>query len=168
MRPFIPVVTCTRTGHGEYEHCVFTDADDLLSSQAATCHLGLQGIDAHTCTHGRDTFAWRSQASHQITSHSRKRLYTVISRRLCSDAALSCSSGSQCCSVSVLQPNVICENMVPRLHSFQPPPHGRGCRFVRRLSVFCVFVVSSGGFDKKPNGLQTRKRKHHFKSFVLF
>lgn len=54
---------------------------------------GLQGIDAHTCTHGRDTFAWRSHTSHQITSHSSKRLYTVISRRLCSDTALSCSNG---------------------------------------------------------------------------
>lgn len=129
---------------------------------------GLQGIDAHTCTHGRDTFAWRSHTSHQITSHRRKRLYTAISRRLCPDTALSCSSGSQCCSVSVRQPNVICENMVPRLHSFQPPPRGHGCCFVRSVSVFLRvhgviwwFMINS----------QMRKRAKEntiFKSFVSF
>lgn len=119
---------------------------------------------------GRDTFARRCRTSHQIPSRSRKQLYTVIGPRLCSDAPLSRSSGSQFCSVSVLQPNVIRENMVPRLHSCltitPPPPHPTLMEAAAafRADLVCLFAYASRDPAASINrALDCREKKTTFK-----
>lgn len=85
----------------------------------------------HEHTHATDVTHSRGDLAHRIKSrHGAGSSCTRSSAHgSAPDAALPRSSGSQFCSVSVLQPNVIRENMVPRLHSCLTItlPRGRGC-----------------------------------------